>query len=218
MNIVKKVMDELGRYTRGGGVTTETVRKLSAKLFRELEDENIDTVFALCEQMLEQRKWALGVIAYDWAYRVRKQYNEDTFQVFEKWLKAYINHWGPCDDFCTHALGYLVAQNNSLFDKVQSWMKSENFAVRRAAAVVLIYPIGHDRYDGIDPFIISNALMHDERYLVQKGYGWMLKVLSQKEPQKVIDYLVKHKATMPRTAYRYALEKLDRETKDMLMK
>jgi len=217
MNIANTVHDELGRYTRGNGVTTGTIRRLSAKLYRELEDKGMDNVFRLCDEMLNENKWALKTIAFDWAFRVRKQYNDNTFEVFENWLYKYITDWGDCDDFCTHALGHLISIDNSLFDKVNRWTKSDNFAVRRAAAVVLIYPIYKDGYADIDPFVISDILMTDEHYLVQKGYGWMLKVLSTKEPTKVIAYLDKHKDTMPRTAFRYALEKLSKEDKAMLM-
>ena len=55
--------------------------------------------------------------------------------------------------------------------------------------------------------------MIDEHDLVRKGYGWMLKVLSTKEPELVFDYLMKNKAVMPRVAYRYALEKMDTNKK-----
>lgn len=218
MDLAKKVYDELGRYTRGCGVTTGTVRKLSAKLYKEIEDKSIDNIFKLCDEMLKQEKFALKMIAFDWAFRVRKQYDENTFQVFEGWLYKYIKDWGDCDDFCTHALGHLISIDNSLIEKVKLWTKAENFAVRRAAPVVLIYPIYKDGYSEINPFEISDILMHDDHHLVQKGYGWMLKVLSTKEPKKVIDYLKKHKDTMPRTAFRYALEKLNKEDKDMLMR
>jgi len=217
MDVVKKAHDHLGKFSKGGGLTTGKVRSVSAKLFRELEDKNINNVFNLCKKMLDERQWALKIIAFDWAYRVRNQYNDNTFTVFENWLKEYITDWGDCDDFCTHAFGYLIATRNDLFRKVKEWVNDSNFAVRRAAPVVLIYPINHDTYDKLDPLTVSDALMTDEHYLVLKGYGWMLKVLAQKEPEKVIDYLIINKDIMPRVAYRYALEKLDKETKDRLM-
>ena len=31
---------------------------------------------------------------YDWAYKVRKQYNENTFSVFESWLIKYVRGKG----------------------------------------------------------------------------------------------------------------------------
>ena len=45
----------------------------------------------------------------------------------------------------------------------------------------------------------------------------MLKTLSVKEPELVFDYLMRHKATMPRAAFRYALEKMDEDTRRILM-
>ena len=75
-----------------------------------------------------------------------------------------------------------------------------------------------DDYDGIEPFVISDRLMNDEHDLVQKGYGWMLKALSQTDRRAVEEYLTVNHTRMPRTAYRYALEKFDRETRDRLMK
>jgi len=51
-------------------------------------------------------------------------------------------------------------------------------------------------------------LLHDPDDLVQKGYGWMLKEASRKHQQEVFDFIQEHKKTMPRTALRYAIEKM----------
>ena len=44
--------------------------------------------------------------------------------------------------------------------------------------------------------------------MVQKGYGWMLKEASNHNQKGVFAFVMKHKAKMPRTALRYAIEKL----------
>lgn len=211
----KKCLADLSKENR---LTTGKVRSVSAALYSNLEDKNIDNVFSMCENLLHEREWALGVIAYDWAYRVKKQYNDNTFSVFEGWLKKYIKGWGDCDDFCTHAFGELLSSNNKLFTSVFEWTRHPDFFVRRAAAVILIYPIRQNKYECIKPFMISDALMNDSHYLVLKGYGWMLKVLSEAEPEKVYEYLIKNRNCMPRVAFRYALEKLDKDKKEYLMK
>lgn len=217
-DIVSTTRQELERLSSERRLNTADVRKTSAKLFRALEDRSSASVFHLCEKLLEERNWAMGVIAYDWAFRVRKHYDEDTFEVFESWLKKYVRDWGDCDDFCTHAFGELLAQKNELFKRVIPWTQSPDFWVRRASAVILIRPIHHDRYAETSPFLISDRLMNDDHYLVQKGYGWMLKELSVRETGKVYDYLLKNRKVMPRTAYRYGLEKMDRSLKAELMK
>lgn len=45
----------------------------------------------------------------------------------------------------------------------------------------------------------------------------MLKVLSLVNPNCVKEYLIKNRKKMPRIAYRYALEKFDKETRNKLM-
>jgi 3-methyladenine DNA glycosylase AlkD len=151
------------------------------------------------------------------AFRVKAQYSVETFSIFERWLKNYVTSWGDCDDFCTHAFGELLSQHNELFVKVLKWTEHPDFFVRRASAVILIYPIKHNKYENINPFLVSDVLMKDNHHLVLKGYGWMLKVLSQYKTNNVYNYLSKNKSIMPRMAFRYALQKFDKESKSQLM-
>ena len=219
-DFISSVDNELkntGNTPTGNHLITGDIRKLSARLFKEMKSKKIDDVFSVCNELLEQRNWPMGVIAYDFAYRMRKQYNDKTFAVFEKWLEKYVRGWGDCDDFCTHAFGELICQNTDLAEKIFAWTKRDEFWMRRAAAVVLIPSISNDKYNETNPTRISDALMTDEHDLVRKGYGWMLKVLSTKEPELVFDYLLKNKAVMPRVAYRYALEKMAADKKKVLM-
>ncbi len=199
-------------------IKTARVRAISSALFKDIEDRGIEHVLMLSEELLRERDWALGVMAYDWAYRVRDQYTDQTFLVFDRWLKTYITGWGDCDDFCTHAVGALIGQRNERFQDVMKWTQDPNFCVRRAAAVALIRPIQKNQYARINPFAVSDALMNDEHHLVLKGYGWMLKVLSQREPQEVIQYLEGHKTVMPRVSFRYALEHLSDKDREKLMR
>lgn len=201
----------------GKHIVTGDIRKLSVRLYRGIKDKTIDNIFCLCEELLEEHSWELGVVAFDWAYRVKAQYNEDTYEIFYGWLKKYVRGWGDCDDFCTHAFGELLRKYKTLFPKIKEWTKNEDFWVRRASAVILIPAILHKDYEGIDPLMISDLLMPDEHDLVQKGYGWMLKSLSQVDMETVTNYLIDNHTQMPRTAYRYALEKYDKETRKKLM-
>lgn len=116
----------------------------------------------------------MGVIAFDFAYRVKKQYDSNTFSVFESRLIKYVRGWGDCDDFCTHAFGELIIQNTDLVQNIIAWTIREEFWMRRAAAVVLIPSIHHGKYKETNPIVISDLLMKDTEDLVRKGYGWML--------------------------------------------
>ena len=58
----------------------------------------------------------------------------------------------------------------------------------------------------------------DKDDLVQKGYGWMLKEAGNRFPKEVFEHVMKHKREMPRTALRYAIEKLPVELRKEAMK
>lgn len=208
MDVVNEV---IRRLSQSSELTTGQVRSVSSSVFRLLPDRRIENVLAMCEALLEQRKWALGVVAYDWAFRMKKAYTAATFDRFEGWLERYVRGWGDCDDFCTHAFGELLAQQNHLAGRTLQWTGHPDFWVRRAAAVILIHPIRTGRLGAIDPFIIADRLMQDDHHLVLKGYGWMLKVLSTVRPDEVGRYLEENKRQMPRVSFRYAAEKLDLE-------
>ncbi|WP_318462130.1 DNA alkylation repair protein [Photobacterium leiognathi] len=212
---IHQALTDIGYPTQK--VKTAQVRAISADVFKKLTNKNIDAVLAQCDALLEQGDWAYSIIAYDWAFRVRKHYTPDTFTTFERWLFTYVSDWNDCDDFCTHAFGELLRQYQHLFDHVLKWAEHSNFAVRRATAVILIYPINKSNYSQLDPFAVADLLQNDEHDLVQKGYGWMLKILSKHDPETVINYLTLHHSTMTRTAFRYALEKLDKSTQQQLM-
>lgn len=202
---------------QGKHIQTADIRALSARLWRDIKDKQSADIFSLCEELLAKRSWALGVIAFDWAYRARKGYDNRTYAIFFHWLKEYVRGWGDCDDFCTHAFGELFRRQKELFPEITAWTKDKDFWVRRASAVVLIPAILHDGYGCAQPFLISDALMADGHDLVQKGCGWMLKCLSLRYLDEVKEYLICNCFQMPRTTFRYALEKLDPLTRKTLM-
>jgi 3-methyladenine DNA glycosylase AlkD len=218
--IVKEAKNELEKLERSpimDGIKTGEIRKLANVFFKEMKGKDIDAVFAVCYELLEERSWELGVIAYDIAYRMRRRYDENTFSVFEDWLIKYVRHWGDCDDFCTHAFGELICQRPELTDSLIPLTKRDEPWVRRGTAVMLIPSIRQNKYRETNPFRICDLLMFDEEKTVLQGYGWTLKELSRKEPTLVFDYLQKHKAVMPRLAYRHSMQRLDKELRSALM-
>jgi len=68
-----------------------------------------------------------------------------------------------------------------------------------------------------DILTIADILLTDSDDLVQKGYGWMLKEASKPHQEEIFNYVMKNKKVMPRTALRYAIEKMPPELKRRAM-
>ena len=133
------------------------------------------------------------------------------------WLLKHVHSWGACDDLCTHALGAFIHQFPEFIQKAREWTRSENRWVRRASAVCLIYSVRRKEHL-LDIFETADSLLTDQDTMVQKGYGWMLKEASNHYPEEVFDYVMRNRREMPRTALRYAIEKLSPEHRMEAMK
>jgi len=182
------------------------VRQIAKNYWLEIKDLSKMKILKLCEELLKSGYIEESTIAFSWSFNLKKQYDENDFKIFESWINKYIDNWGKCDDFCTHTMGEYLLQYPKYLKKLPVWAKSKNMWVRRAAAVSLIYP---NRYKSHlkEIFNIADILLLDKEDLVQKAYGWLLKEASNKYPKEVFAYVMKHKAKMPRTALRYAIEK-----------
>jgi len=189
------------------GVKSAQVAKISAKYYSEIKSRSKKQIFRLCEELLQSDYSEESMIAFDWSYRLHKEYSEGDFALFENWLKVYVNNWAKCDTLCNHSVGSLVEKYPQYVENLKRWTKSDNRWLRRAAAVTLIIPARQGKFLA-DIFEIADSLLLDKDDLVQKGYGWMLKEASVKHQPEVFDYVMKNKAVMPRTALGYAIEKM----------
>ena len=186
------------------------MRRIGNKYWKQINHQSTDQIFKLCEQLLKSDYNEESTIAFGWARNCKDKFEKKHFSVFESWLKKYVNNWAKCDDFCTHSFNTLFYQYPEFYPRVKSWTKSKNRWMRRAAAVI---HISHNKnfYSKKNLkqiFEIADILLLDKDDLVQKGYGWMLKVAEEYYRKEVFAFVMKRKQRMPRTSLRYAIEKM----------
>lgn len=198
------------------GIKTTAVQKTGKEVYAEIRNRSKAEILALCEELLQSGYFEEGIIACNWSYNLRKTYLPEDFAIFERWIDRYVNNWATCDTLCNHTVGEFLEMYPQFLPELYRWARSENRWKRRAAAVSLIIPARRGKFlDGI--FEIARLLLHDRDDLVQKGYGWMLKAASEAHPRQVFEFVLAQKATMPRTALRYAIEKMPPERKKEAM-
>jgi len=198
------------------GVKTAVVGKIAKETFQEISDLNKVEILDLCDELWQSGYMEESFIACDWAYRLRKQFAPTDFSRFETWVNTYVSNWASCDTLCNHTIGTFIEMYPEYLGELKSWAVSKNRWMRRAAAVTLIIPARHGKFLS-DIFEIADILLLDEDDLVQKGYGWMLKAASQAHQEAVFRYVLQHKSRMPRTALRYAIEKMPTSLKQQAM-
>jgi len=190
------------------GISNPDTQKIGKKYIAILKNEKKELVWGLCEKLFQEEFLEESLLACQISFSFKKQYEITDFKIFQRWVLLYINNWAECDTFCNKVIGEMLFKFPSLLSEVKKWSLSPNLWARRASAVSFIYPGKKNTYAS-DQFEIALILLEDHEDMVQKGYGWMLKVLSQVRQQEVFDFVQTYKARMPRTALRYAIEKMD---------
>ncbi|MBN1324678.1 MAG: DNA alkylation repair protein [Alphaproteobacteria bacterium] len=198
------------------GIRSADIKKLARAYFTQIDKMEKSAVFSLCEDLMQSVWYEDFMVACEFSYHMRKSFEKSDFRVFEKWVKNYIHNWAACDTFCNHTMGEMIEKFPELISEIKNWTLSENLWVRRAAAVSFIVPARHNKFTD-DIFEIAEVLLTDEQDMVQKGYGWALKVVGETDPKCVYDFVTSRADKMPRTAYRYAIEKLPADMKQKAM-
>jgi 3-methyladenine DNA glycosylase AlkD len=198
------------------GVTTPVVTNISKIWYKSIEDKSKSNIFNLCTGLWKSGYIEESIIACNWSYSVKKQYEKDDFYVFEEWVTRYVDNWASCDTLCNHTVGTLVELYPEHLNGLNKWARSKNKWVRRAAAVTLIIPAKKGLFLK-EILEIADILLTDNEDMVRKGYGWMLKAASHSHQEEVFNYIMKNKYQMPRTSLRYAIEKMPSELKALAM-
>jgi len=198
------------------GVSSKNSTAIFKGVLGEIKKLNKKEVLENCENLYQSGYCEEAWIAASLAYEKREEFEESDFKILEKWVKNYIDDWAKCDTLCNHTVAAFIDKYPQYLENLKEWTQSPLRYVKRAAAVTLIIPAREGRYLS-DIFEIADKLLMDPDDMVQKGYGWMLKAASQSHQKEVFDYVMKHKGVMPRTALRYAIEKMPQDLRKRSM-
>jgi 3-methyladenine DNA glycosylase AlkD len=223
-NVEPKAQDSGKRFFKENeqvklmGLKFSVVSTIGKKYLAEMRKEKLskEEIYSLCEEL-----WCSGyleemAVACIWSHAQAKNYIPEDFEVFADWVLKYVTNWAACDTLCNHTVGTLIDTYPHLADHLLDWAKSSNRWVKRASAVSLIIPARHGKF--FEHVIkIADILLTDTDDMVQKGYGWLLKSASAAYEREVFDYVMGNKSVMPRTALRYAIEKMSPELKKLAM-
>ena len=198
------------------GLKAARVTELAKTYFKLIPERSKKKVFELCEELWRSGYAEEGFIACEWSYSMREEYVRDDFAVFGRWVHKYITNLATCDTLCNHTVGKFIEMYPEFISDLKKWAHSDNRWVKRASAVSFIVPARKGMFLTVI-FEIADILHSASDDMVRKGYGWMLKAASQAHQKEVFDYVMKRKATMPRTSLRYAIEKMPQELKKLAM-
>lgn len=116
------------------------------------------------------------------------------------------NNWDLVDLSAPYILGeYLLTNPNPAL--LDSLSRSSNMWEQRIAIVCTLTLIRHGMFE--DTLRLAERYLPHSHPLIHKATGWMLREIGKKNIDVLRSFLDKFTTQMPRTALRYAIEKMD---------
>jgi 3-methyladenine DNA glycosylase AlkD len=199
------------------GVRSKAVKDIAQQNYSLVKSRSKEDIITLCDSLWESGMMEESFVACLWAEKQVQAFTPEDFGILEKWVHRNVGNWASCDTLCNHTVGDFIQKYPDHLAELKKWARSENRWVKRASAVSLIIPARRGKFLD-DIFEIAEILLLDSDDMVQKGYGWMLKEASKPYQKEVFDFVMRHRKVMPRTALRYAIEKMPADLKVSAMK
>ncbi|GAA4370590.1 DNA alkylation repair protein [Hymenobacter saemangeumensis] len=184
-------------------------QRLLARQFRELP-------LAEGEQLLgspwhEFRQTGLII----WTLQFAKAGPAGRQAIHEAYLRnrQRVNNWNLVDITCPLLLGtYLMDKDRSLLYELAA---EDQLWSQRMSIVSTLAFIRKGQF--ADTFALAEQLLHHRHDLIHKAMGWMLREVGKRSPEALEEFLADHARQLPRTALRYAIEKLDPVRRQLYM-
>ena len=200
---------EYGEGDRLLGVTVPNIRAI-AKLHKDISIEEIRDLIQ--SEWHEVRLCAL-IIMVEKSKKKDEALRKELFNLYLSQTKR-INNWDLVDLSCRFIIGeYLLDKSRDiLYQLAQSPLLWDN----RIAIVSTYAFIRKGQLE--DTYALSDLMMQHPHDLMHKAIGWMLREAGKRNPERLYDYVMSHRADMPRTMLRYAIEKFSPKERTILMK
>lgn len=173
---------------------------------RKVAKANKNASYELIEALLESEWHECRLCALLILIEKYKKTPEEAVQFYLCHLKG-INNWDLVDLSAPYILGdYLVNRNDHQI--LYTLAQSPDMWSQRIAIVSTLMLIRNGQYT--DTIALAEHFMTTRHDLIQKATGWMLREVGKRDEPLLVSFLEANSTRMPRTMFRYAIEKLHR--------
>ena len=196
----------------GGYGEGDVMLGLTQPAVRAVEKAHAGLTLDECVALLESRYHEARMVGVLGMMRLAKRADVAGRRAIAKAYVAHpgVDNWDLIDVTTAQVVGASVLERGALAE-LEKLARSKSVWRRRIA---IVSTFAHLRAGDAQPTLrIAALLMADEHDLIHKATGWLLREAGKRDAAALDRFLEEHAATMPRTALRYAIEKMPPATR-----
>jgi 3-methyladenine DNA glycosylase AlkD len=205
---------DASRYFRGGydlgfhNTGTKPMRALARDIHAAQKDRwSLDDAVRFADVLMPDRFLETKSVGIEVVARYRKEFSPQLLKRCHRWLASdYSANWATTDAMCGMIIGPLLTAHPALQTQMRAWSGHRNMWVRRASIVGLLVPMRHGQALDL-VYQIARRLHPDEHDLLHKAVGWALRDAGKRDVKRLERYLRANVSVIPRTTFRYAIER-----------
>lgn len=207
-----------GEYGEGDkfiGVRVPDIRKVACQ-FLDLDFKEIKKL--IDSPIHEIRLAAILILVEKNKLALKSKDKKNQKNILDFYIKnrAQVNNWDLVDLSVHRIIGQAILDGLIAKGILYKYAKSNILWERRLSIVATAMFINKGDID--DCLKLSKLLLHDKEDLMHKAVGWMLRESWKKHPAKVEGFLRQNYKDLPRTALRYAIERMEENKRKKFLK
>lgn len=210
MSFFKTGKGEYGEGDKFIGLSVPENRKIAKKYF----DADFETIDKMLRHEIHEFRLS-GFLALIEKFKKHKDHATRKLIVdFYVTRGTSANNWDLVDLSAPYILGaHLVNNPNpSLLDQLSN---SDNLWLQRIAIVSTLTFVRNNMFD--ETLRLALRYLSHPHPLIHKATEWLLREVGKRDEEILLDFLEKNSTKMPRTALRYAIERLSPKMRQRFM-
>jgi 3-methyladenine DNA glycosylase AlkD len=203
-------------------------KTLSDDVFKPIYDSSIkplklnEQIDLACDllssEYLEEKSIAISILNKNVKLIVKSKEEEKVIQQLASQIDQNVYDWATCDSISSKVICELIKlKPKTMAPIVEEWKDADHMWRQRSACVSFVKIARHGAHNDRIITICKSVVMNNERF-AQLGCGWVLRELSLADLDLTTQFIKDHYKYFSREGLRYAIEKMDGNLRNKLLK
>lgn len=197
------------------GVTVPNLKVVLKELKNQTKQFSVSDKITLTKQLIGTNIFECQQLAYEFIGNDKKTLNTLTVKDIDD-LGNNLDNWLSVDYYAALFVGFAWREKILNIDKIKSYLKSDNFWIRRIAVVATVSLNQKARGGTGDikqTLEICELVVDDHTDMINKALSWALRELAKVDKKPVIEFIGKHKDRLHKKVLREVMNKLEKGKK-----